>query len=188
MIIRTLSPQLLFISLLVRLWVTTLFSITYQVYIASLPISCWGRRHLPVHYNCPAIHYNSSIYKMILEDILTRLPIVICDKIQNCNKYFSKLYYWWTFDHGYCSPPFYGIFPKFIIMQSKGRQLLNVDVCVLYLLYVSVLLKGMSAGHDPFRPTQPFWSAYRTLNYGYSRFHINNSTHVLIEWVSESFF
>lgn len=48
-------------------------------------------------------------------------------------------------------------------------------------LYVA---KGMQSGHDAFEPEVPFWSAYRTQNYGYSRLHITNATHMLVEWVS----
>ncbi|XP_067939380.1 acid phosphatase type 7-like [Watersipora subatra] len=44
---------------------------------------------------------------------------------------------------------------------------------------------GMSSDHDPFVPVKPFWSAYRTTNYGYSKLHIDNSTHVLLEWVDD---
>ena len=41
----------------------------------------------------------------------------------------------------------------------------------------------MWSDHDPFIPDKPYWSAYRTLNYGYSKLYIENSTHILMEWV-----
>ncbi|KAF6028744.1 ACP7 [Bugula neritina] len=44
---------------------------------------------------------------------------------------------------------------------------------------------GMQSGHDAFEPEVPFWSAYRTQNYGYSRLHITNATHMLVEWVDD---
>ncbi|KAF6030061.1 hypothetical protein EB796_011612 [Bugula neritina] len=43
----------------------------------------------------------------------------------------------------------------------------------------------MFAGHSAFKKIQPFWSAYRTQNYGYSKFHFVNGTHLLVEWVSK---
>ncbi|KAF6028755.1 ACP7 [Bugula neritina] len=43
----------------------------------------------------------------------------------------------------------------------------------------------MFAGHSAFKKIQPFWSAYRTQNYGYSKFHFVNGTHLLVEWVDD---
>ncbi|XP_069679838.1 acid phosphatase type 7-like [Periplaneta americana] len=43
---------------------------------------------------------------------------------------------------------------------------------------------GCSELHDWFSPTQPPWSAYRSLEYGFMRLRIHNSTHVYMEQVA----
>nr|CAD7595216.1 unnamed protein product [Timema genevievae] len=43
---------------------------------------------------------------------------------------------------------------------------------------------GCSEFHDPFKSEQPYWSAFRSSNYGYNRLKVFNSTHLYMEYVS----
>nr|CAD7394660.1 unnamed protein product [Timema cristinae] len=43
---------------------------------------------------------------------------------------------------------------------------------------------GCDEKHDPFKSKQPYWSAFRSADYGYSRLKVFNSTHLYMEYVS----
>nr|CAD7398002.1 unnamed protein product [Timema poppensis] len=43
---------------------------------------------------------------------------------------------------------------------------------------------GCSEFHDPFKSEQPYWSAFRSADYGYNRLKVFNSTHLYMEYVS----
>lgn len=61
-------------------------------------------------------------------------------------------------------------------------------ICLLFTGDVhTYYLQGMYAEHDGFTKDKPFWSAYRARNYGYNKFHISNSTHIFVEWVSDAY-
>ncbi|KAK7074236.1 hypothetical protein SK128_015058 [Halocaridina rubra] len=44
---------------------------------------------------------------------------------------------------------------------------------------------GCQERHDNFTPTQPSWSAFRSIDYGYTRLVAHNNTHLYIEQVSD---
>jgi len=73
----------------------------------------------------------------------------------------------------------------------QGMYLLTIYRGCIYLLFTgdvyTYYLQGMYAEHDGFTKDKPFWSAYRALNYGYNKFHISNSTHIFVEWVSDAY-
>nr|CAD7398004.1 unnamed protein product [Timema poppensis] len=43
---------------------------------------------------------------------------------------------------------------------------------------------GCDEKHDPFKSKQPYWSAFRSVDYGYNRLKVFNSTHLYMEYVS----
>lgn len=47
-----------------------------------------------------------------------------------------------------------------------------------------MIFQGCSSKHDPFVKDYAPWTAYRTVDYGYTRMAIHNKTHISIEQVS----
>lgn len=54
-----------------------------------------------------------------------------------------------------------------------------------FLLVISHdFLQGCTSRHDPFVKDYAIWTAFRTVDYGYTRMTIHNKTHISIEQVS----
>ena len=71
-------------------------------------------------------------------------------------------------------------------LQSTSLQVMSYRNCNSIGFFIS--LYSGSAGcrekHDDFNKTHPDWSAFRSTDYGYSRFYFANSTHMRVQQVS----
>lgn len=72
---------------------------------------------------------------------------------------------------------------KTSVQTYKVECALFLFDCGLYFLRC-ILVQGCKWEHDPFPEFQPPWSAFRALDYGYSRFKVINTTHLYFEQIS----
>ena len=74
------------------------------------------------------------------------------------------------------------------ITTGHLRACIIPNSCIIVIPLVSLSPYSGSAGcrekHDDFNKTHPDWSAFRSTDYGYSRFYFANSTHVRVQQVS----
>ena len=74
-------------------------------------------------------------------------------------------------------------------LRSRNRYLTvpksAQNVCLEGCFYVTwrIFFQGCYSKHDPFKKEKPYWTAFRTLNYGFSQMTIFNKTHIGIQQV-----
>ena len=73
-----------------------------------------------------------------------------------------------------------------VIITSQYLLLQRIVLFISRLptFYTNGLFQGCQWEHDAFPEPMPSWSAFRTLDYGYSRMRVINSTHLYFEQVS----
>lgn len=72
--------------------------------------------------------------------------------------------------------------------SAVGKLLLQTKFCeTIFDLDESQILKfkGCREERDDFIPEMPYWSAFRSNDYGYSRLFLKNKTHLHLEQVSD---
>lgn len=69
-------------------------------------------------------------------------------------------------------------------LLQAPRPILSSISTLINQLHVLPSFQGCSEGHNPFIRDYPPWTAFRTVDYGYSRMTVHNKTHIYLDQVS----
>ena len=71
---------------------------------------------------------------------------------------------------------------SYFLCEDSNHGHLSFHICVLYKF--CCFPQGCKEDISPFRGAQPYWSAFRSTDYGYMRMQIFNKTHLYAEQIS----